>query len=147
MRDRPSVIKRAAYCERKFGDLGRVQSYVLESRRTRGCREYTPFWMASEIRTKRDELSPSLEKRAENSAGELIGIQFTIKRFNFSRNEFRSIQLNPVTCFCFCLLLYYFFFTRVRRGSDGIARVQSTGQDRGAALSSTRSTYVHIYLN
>lgn len=132
MRDRPSVIK-SCYCERKFGDLGRVQSYVLESRRTRGCREYTPFWM--QAKSEQNEMSYPPREASRDSAGELIGIQFTIKRFNFSRNEFHSIQLNPVT--------FYKDWTRLRRN-----RVRSIDRaDGGAALSSTRSTYIHIYLN
>lgn len=60
VRDRSFVIKS---CERKFGDLSRVQSYVLESRRTRGCREYTPFWM--QVKSEQNEVSYPREKRAE----------------------------------------------------------------------------------
>lgn len=85
LRDRSSVVK-CCYLKRKFGDLGRVQSYVLESRRTRGCREYAPFWM--QAKSKQHEMSYPREKWANSS--ESIGILFMIKHFNLKRIPFNS---------------------------------------------------------
>lgn len=131
LRDSSPVVK-CCYLKRKFGDLGRVQSYVLESRRMRGCREYAPFWM--QAKSKQHEMSYPREKWA--NLGELIGIPFKIKHFNLKRNEFRSIQLNSII----------FYKNKIRCALYKWEHASLIGRwgRMVAALSSTLSTYVHL---
>lgn len=143
MHNRPAVclsFMNVSYVKRKFGGLGRVQSYVLEFRRTRGCREYTSFWM--QAKSKQNEMSYPREKR--DSSRKLIGIHNSsiyIERaiFPSQENEFHSNQLDWAV---------FFFFLQVWDMASRRNRVRALNRPGGRwQYYRWHALLMYIYLN